>query len=98
MKSFQEEIGDLFVTESSLTVKLHPSRKTESRDIQWFSGGTVRDRRSAARDIQALVDGLSGKKRVVRGLTVMTDRGASFDVVGSGLAEAVEKAGYSVLN
>lgn len=98
MKSQEEEIGDLFVTESELTVKLHPSRKTKRKSISWFAGGSVKDRRSAVRDIQGLVERLRGKTRVVRGLIVSTDRGALFDLDDSGLGAVVAKAGFSLLN
>ncbi|MFA6029971.1 MAG: hypothetical protein WC969_08970 [Elusimicrobiota bacterium] len=95
---FEEEIGDLFVTESEVTVKLHPSCKTKKKPIAWFADGEVQDHRRAVRDIQGLVEGLRGKTRIVRGLTVTTDRGAHFDLDGSGLGDAVEKAGFSILN
>ena len=39
MKDVQEEVGDLFVTETAITVKLLPSKKSGSRSIRWFEGG-----------------------------------------------------------
>lgn len=100
MKQPQEEVGDLFVSETSLsiTVKLYPSRKTASRPIRWFAKGVVTNHRQAVRDIASLVERLQGKSRVVRGLTVMTDRGANHDITTTGLPEAVQKAGFESLN
>lgn len=92
-----EEVGDLFVTETSLTLKLMPSRKSGSVQIRWFAAGGVTDVKRAAKDIQALVGKLQGKSRVVRNLTVMTDRGLDTDLVKTRLTAAVKKAGYSVI-
>jgi hypothetical protein len=94
MNSKQEEVGDLFVTESSMTVKLLPSKKTASRTIRWFVDGSVVDHRKAAKEIQALVSRLQGRSRVVRGLTLMTDRGVGQNLTDTGLPEAVSKAGF----
>lgn len=94
----QEEVGDLFVTESSITIKLMPSKKSGSMPIRWFVDGEVKDHRAAARDISSLVSRLQGKRKVVRGLTLMTDKGTMTDVTGTGLQEAVEKAGLEALN
>ena len=33
----QEEVGDLFVTETALTLKLMPSRKSGTVTIRWFA-------------------------------------------------------------
>ncbi|MDE2039085.1 MAG: hypothetical protein KGO96_00560 [Elusimicrobia bacterium] len=93
----QEEVGDLFVTETAITVKLLPSKKSGSRSIGWFSEGRVTNSRSAARDIRYLVGKLQGSKRVVRGLTVMTDRGVAFDLSKTGLHEVVALAGLEIL-
>jgi hypothetical protein len=93
-----QEVGDLFVTETSVMVKLLPSRKVGSRPIRWFNNGVVTNTRAAARDIAALVGKVRRKTSVVRGLTVMTDRGLRFDLSESGLHEAVEKAGFQMLN
>ena len=49
-KSQQEyEVGDLFVTETALTLKLMPSRKTGTVPIRWFAkdGGVVNVRAAA---------------------------------------------------
>ena len=96
-KSKMEEVGDLFVTERMVTVKLLPSKKSGSRPIRWFSGGSVTNVRSAAKDIAYLVGRLQGRTRIVRGLTVMTDRGAGADIEKTGLTQAVKRAGYTVL-
>lgn len=93
-----EEVGDLFVTESSLMLKLLPSRKVGSKPIRWFSNGEVTNTRAAAKDIATLIGKVRRKTSVVRGLTVMTDRGLRFDLSESGLHEAVEKAGFDMLN
>lgn len=92
-----EEVGDLFVTESTVTVKLLPSKKSGSRLIRWFSRGCVTNVRSAAKDIAYLVGRLQGRSRVVRGLTVMTDAGHGVDLEKTRLAQAIEKAGFAVL-
>lgn len=93
----QEEVGDLFVTETAITVKLLPSKKSASHPIRWFVEGRVTNARTAAKDIKYVIGKLSGQKRVVRGLTVMTDRGAQYDLADTGLHEAVEAAGLSVI-
>jgi hypothetical protein len=94
----QEEVGDLFVTEEHILLKLLPSNKSASKRIDWFSEGTVTNHSDAAEDIAALVGKLTGRTRVVRGLTLMTDKGMDFDTVKSGLHKAVQKAGYDILN
>ena len=94
----EEEVGDLFVTESSMTVKLLPSKKTASRSIRWFVDGAVIDNHKASKEIFAMVSRLQGKRRVVRGLTLMTDKGAEQDLMETGLPEAVSKAGYKPLS
>ena len=96
-KKVSEEVGDLFITETAITVKLLPSRKSGSRPIRWFEGGTVTNVRNAARDIAFLIGKVKGKTRVVRNLTVMTDRGRGADLGKMGLVAAVEKAGFSVI-
>ncbi len=93
-----EEVGDLFVTETSMTIKLMPSKKSGSKPIRWFVGGAVNDNRAAARDIASLVKRLRGKTKVVRGLTLMTDRGLDQDLGQTGLAEAVSRAGFTPLS
>lgn len=94
----QEEVGDLFVTEHSLTLKLLPSKKSASMNIEWFEDGRVTNHRAAVRDISAIVEKIKGKTRVVRGLTLMTDRGTTYDITASGLPEAVHKAGFTPIN
>jgi hypothetical protein len=97
-KSKQEhEVGDLFVTETALTLKLLPSRKSGSLPIRWFAKGGVTNGRRAAKDIQFLVGKIQGSRRVVRGLTVTTDRGRDTDLVATRLSEAVVKAGFDVI-
>ena len=98
MKTREEEVGDLFITEKHLMLKLLPSNKSGSKPIEWFANGIVRDHEAAAEDIALLVSKLKGKSRVVKGLTLMTDKGLRFDVVKSGLAKAVQKAGFEVIN
>ena len=98
MKESVEEVGDLFVTESAVMVKLLPSRKMGSKSIRWFTNGIVTNAHSAAKDIAALIGKVRRKTSVVRGLTVMTDRGLRFDLGKSGLPQAVEKAGFEHLN
>ena len=93
-----EEVGDLFVTKSSIMVKLLPSRKAGSKPIAWFSNGVVKNVRVAARDISLLVGKVRRKTSVVRGLTVMTDRGLRFDLSKSRLHKAVVQAGFEMLN
>ena len=92
-----EEVGDLFVTETSVTVKLLPSKKEGRRSICWFNKGAVTNVRSAAKDIAILIGKLKGRSRTVRGLTVMTDQGVQFDTSKTGLHEAIKKAGFEVL-
>lgn len=92
-----EEVADMFVTETAVTIKLIPSKRSGSRLIRWFSGGSVTNVRSAARDIAYLVGKLQGRSRVVKGLTVMTDRGPHVDLDKTGLPKAVQKAGFVVL-
>ncbi len=92
-----EEVGDLFVTDTMVTLKLLPSKKSGSRPIRWFSGGSVTNVHSAARDIACLVGKLQGRSRIVRGLTVMTDGGRDADLDRTGLPEAVARAGFLVL-
>ena len=94
----QEEVGDLFVTENLLTIKLLPSRKSASKPIRWFVDGQVSDNQAAARDIAAVVERLQGKSRVVRGLTLMTDQGTHADIGSTGLHRAVKRAGLTPLN
>ncbi|MDE2291749.1 MAG: hypothetical protein KGL53_06670 [Elusimicrobia bacterium] len=93
-----EEVGDLFVSEKLLTLKLMPSRKSGSRQIRWFVDGMVLDHSAAAKDIVALVDKLRGRSRVVRNLTLMTELGTQHDLTRTGLLEAVTKAGFNPLN
>lgn len=97
-KKGNEEVGDLFVTGTSIMVKLLPSRKVGSKLIRWFNKGVVTNARSAAKDISTLIGKVRRKSSVVRGLTVMTDRGLRFDLNESGLPEVVEKAGFEMLN
>lgn len=96
-KDGQMEVGDLFVTESSLTLKLLPSRKSGSMPIRWFSNGCVTNMKGAAKDIKVLVGKLKGKKKQVRTLTVMTAQGRDTDLVKTRLTEAVSKAGFEVI-
>ena len=91
------EVGDLFVTEAELTLKLLPSKKSGSRAIRWFNKGQVTNVRLAAKDIAYLVGRLQGRRRVVRALTIMTDGGPRSNIGHSGLIAAVQKAGFSVL-
>lgn len=91
------EVGDLFVTESSLTLKLLPSRKSGTVPIRWFSNGCVTNVKVAAKDIQILVGKLRGKKRQVRALNVTTVQGRDTDLVKTRLNEAVSKAGFEVI-
>ena len=93
----QVEVGDLFVTESAVTIKLLPSKKSGTRPIRWFLGGSVTNVHLAAKDIAFLVGKVQGRTRVVRALTVMTDRGAGHDLEKTGLSRAIEKAGFEVL-
>ncbi len=93
----QTEVGDLFVTESSLTLKLLPSRKSGTMTIRWFSNGCVTNVKGAAKDIQVLVGKLKGKKRQVRALNVTTAQGRDTDLVKTRLNEAVSKAGFEVI-
>ncbi len=94
----QQEVGDLFVTETTLTLKLLPSKKMGTSRIKWFAGGNVTNATMAAKDIAALVGRLQGRSRVVKGVTVMTHHGAGgTDLEQSGLQDAVEAAGLTVL-
>jgi hypothetical protein len=92
-----EEVGDLFVTESAITVKLLPSKKSGSRPISWFEDGKVTNARVAVKDLKSLVGKLQGARRVVRGLTIMTDRGVTYDLTKTGLHKVVEQAGLEIL-
>lgn len=94
----QVEVGDLFVTESAITVKLLPSKKSGSRPIRWFADGRVTNAKVAVKDLKHLIGKLQGAKRVVRGLTVMTDRGVTYDTAQTGLHEVLEAAGLEVLS
>ena len=96
-RTMSEEVGDLFVTETTLTVKLLPSKKSASRNIRWFAGGCVTDLRLAAKEISCLVGRVQGRGRVVRALTLATDRGVSCDVEATRLPRAVQRAGFRVL-
>jgi ribosomal protein L21E len=98
-KAQQEyEVGDLFVTETALTLKLLPSRKTGTVSIRWFAkNGGVINVRAAAKDIQVLVGKIQGRKLMVRGLVVTTDQGRDTDLVRTRLSEAVTKAGFKVI-
>ena len=93
----QVEVGDLFVTESAVTIKLLPSKKSGTRPIRWFSGGEVSNVHLAAKDIAFLIGKVQGRTRVVRSLTVMTDRGPGHDIEKTGLPRAIEKAGFEIL-
>jgi hypothetical protein len=97
-KNVQEEVGDLFVTETSLTLKLLPSRKSGSVPISWFDKDGVTNVRLAVKDIQTLVGKLRGQGRVVRNLTVTTNRGLDTDLGKTRLREAVHKAGFTVIS
>lgn len=98
-KNSQEEVGDLFVTETSLTLKLMPSRKSGTVAIRWFAKeGGVTNVRLAAKDIQTLVGKLLVRGLVVRNLTVTTDRGLDTDLGKTRLREAVKKAGFLVIS
>lgn len=87
----------MFVTERTVTVKLLPSKKSGTRPISWFAKGQVTNLHLAAKDIAYLVGKLRGRSRVVRSLTVMTDRGVHADLEQMGLTRAVKKAGFAVL-
>ena len=93
----QIEVGDLFVTESAVTIKLLPSKKSGTRPIRWFEDGSVTNVHMAAKDIAVLVGKLQGRSRIVRALTVMTDRGIGFDIEKTGLPKAIEKAGFEII-
>lgn len=98
MSQQEYEVGDLFVTETALTVKLMPSRKTGTVPIRWFAkNGGVINVRAAAKDIQSLVGKIQGRKLMVRGLVVTTDQGRDTDLVRTRLSEAVIKAGFKVI-
>ena len=92
-----EEVGDLFVTEHAVTVKLMPSKKTGTKPISWFAEGAVTNVKAAAKDIAYIIGKVQGAKRYVKRLTVMTDGGVMIDLDKTGLTKAVEKAGYSVV-
>lgn len=94
----QEEVGDLFVTEGQLLLKILPSNKSAAKRIRWFSSGLVTDHGAAAQDIAALVARVQGRSKVVRGLTLMTTLGMRLNLDKSGLRKAVSKAGYRILN
>ena len=94
----QEEVGDLFVTDSLLTIKLLPSKKSASKPIDWFENGEVVDHATAAKDIAAVVERLQGKNRVVRGLTIMTEKGTQQELDRTGLLKVISKAGFTPLN
>ena len=94
----EEEVGDLFISENLMMLKLMPSNKSASLSIKWFYDGMVTNHQIAAKDIAALVERVRGKSRVVRGLTLMTDKGLRFDVSKSGLDKAVQKAGFTLIN
>ncbi len=96
-KKLQEEVGDLFVTEHAVTVKLMPSKKTGTRPVRWFKDGKVTNVKAAAKDIAYVIGKVQGPRRIVKRLTVMTDGGVTVDLDKTGLPKAVEKAGYSVL-
>ncbi len=97
-KNSQEEVGDLFVTETALTLKLMPSRKSGTVTIRWFAKEGVTNVRLAAKDISTLVGKLRGRGRVVRNLTVTTDKGLDTDLGKTRLREAVKKAGFLVIS
>jgi len=94
----QEEVGDLFVTDRLLTIKLLPSKKSASKPIRWFENGQVIDHPEAARDIASVVGRLIGKNRTVRGLTIMTEKGTQQNLGRSGLLRVVSRAGFTPLN
>ena len=98
VRTSQEEVGDLFVTEARMTVKLMPSKRSATKTIRWFVDGVVIDHRAAVKDISGLIKRIQGKSRTVRGLTLMTDRGCDTDLTQTGLLEAVSKAGFTPLN
>ena len=94
----QYEVGDLFVTETALTLKLLPSRKSGTLSIGWFAKDGVTNVRRAAKDIQYLVGKIQGRgSKLVRGLTVTTDKGRDTDLIRTRLTEAVRKAGFEVI-
>ena len=97
MSKQEYEVGDLFVTETAITLKLMPSRKSGTVSIDWFDKDGVTNVKRAAKDIQVLVGKLQGKKIMLRGLVVTTDRGLDTDLNGTRLSEAVEKAGFELL-
>ncbi len=96
-KEQEYEVGDLFVTETALTLKLMPSRKSGTVPIRWFAKGGVTNVRRAAKDIQFLVGKIQGRTLTVRGLNVTTDKGLDTDLRGTRLFEAVAKAGFEVI-
>ncbi len=97
VKNRMEEVGDLFVTETSVTLKLLPSRKTGTRTISWFNDGIVTNVRTAAKDIATLAGKLQGSSLIVRGVTVVTDGGTTRDLEETGLPKAIEQAGLNVI-
>lgn len=98
MPEKSEEVGDLFVTESAVTIKLLPSKKQGSHPIRWFSKGQVTNIRLAAKDIAYLVGKLQGRSRTVRGLTVNTDHAnGKVQIEKTKLPRAIEQAGFEVL-
>jgi hypothetical protein len=96
-KEKQIEVGDLFVTESAVTIKLLPSKKSGSRPIRWFEDGAVTNIQLAAKDIAFLIGKVQGSNRLVKSLTVMTDKGAGIDLESTGLHKAIAKAGFEIL-
>lgn len=92
------EVGDLFVSETALTLKLMPSRKSGTVPIRWFAkDGGVTNVRRAAKDIQFLVGKIQGRKGVLRGLVVTTHLGRDTDLIATRLSEAIQKAGFEVI-
>lgn len=94
----QEEVGDLFVTDRLMTIKLLPSKKSASKPIQWFEDGQVINHSAATRDIASVVGKLIGKNKVVRRLTIMTEKGTQQDLTSTGLLRVVSAAGFTPLN
>lgn len=97
VKKCSEEVGDLFVTETLLTIKLLPSKKEGTRQIRWFENGSVTNVQAAAKDIAALIGKVGGRRLTIRALTVMTEMGITHDIAKCGLHAAVKKAGFEVL-
>src|SRR5205807_2695399 len=69
MRRREQEVGDLFVTQELIVLKLLPSNRSASRRIRWFANGAVTDHAAAAQDIATLVERLIGRSHVIRGLT-----------------------------